>query len=172
AVTPNLTVSGAGSFINSELTKSVCSTHTDTGGPCTGGYWTLAGTPLPVTPPVSFNVTARYEAEISDTMSAFVQGSTVFEGRRTSDLRALPTPALPVSPRDQIGPMPAYISFDLSAGVTRGDSSASIFFKNLTDSRGEVYRYVECGAQCISHPNVYIVPIQPFTFGVKLGQKF
>jgi iron complex outermembrane receptor protein len=100
-------------------------------------------------------------------MSGFVQGSTVFEGRRTSDLRALATPGL-ASPRDQIGPMPAYVSFDLSAGITRDNTSASIFFKNLFDSRGEVYRYVECGANCINHPNVYVVPIQPFTFGIKL----
>ncbi|HEX4505938.1 MAG TPA: TonB-dependent receptor [Alphaproteobacteria bacterium] len=168
AVTPNFTVSGAGSFINSELTKSVCSTIADPNAAdqtCKGGFSTLAGTPLPVTPPVSFNVTARYEADISDSMTGFVQGSTVFEGRRTSDLRAN-------GPRDQIGPMPAYVTFDLSAGVTRDETSASIFFKNLFDSRGEVYRYVECGASCLAHPNVYVVPVQPFTFGVKLGQKF
>jgi len=182
AVTPNFTLSGAGSFINSELTSNVCADLT-LGPNCvipkSGGktaFWTMSGTPLPVTPPVSFNITGRYEADISDTMTGFIQGSTVFEGRRTSDLRALATPnqgspAL-LSPRDQIGPMPAYVSFDLSAGITRGDSTATIFFKNLFDSRGEVYRYVECGAQCINHPNVYIVPIQPFTFGVKFGQKF
>ena len=68
--------------------------------------------------------------------------------------------------------MPAYVTFDLSAGITRGDTSASIFFKNLFDSRGEVYRYVACGAECINHPNVYIVTVQPLTFGIKLGQKF
>jgi len=170
AITPNLTLSGSGSFINSELTKSVCPVLNDPG--CKGSsYWTVAGTPLPVTPPVAFNITARYEADLTDTMSGFVQGSTVFEGRRTSDLRALATPGL-ASPRDQIGPMPAYVSFDLSAGITRDNTSASIFFKNLFDSRGEVYRYVECGANCINHPNVYVVPIQPFTFGIKLGQKF
>jgi outer membrane receptor protein involved in Fe transport len=170
AVTPNLTLSGAGSFINSELTKSVCPVLDLT--QCKGvGYWTFAGTPLPVTPPVSFNVTARYEADISDSMTGFVQGSTVFEGRRTSDLRANATPGL-ASPRDQIGPMPAYVTFDLSAGITKDNSTASIFFKNLFDSRGEVYRYVECGASCINHPNVYVVPVRPFTVGVRLGQKF
>jgi outer membrane receptor protein involved in Fe transport len=104
-------------------------------------------------------------------MTGFVQGSMVFEGRRTSDLRALNTPGL-LSPRDQIGPMPAYASFDLSAGITKDNSTASLFFKNITDSRGEVYRYVECGKNCINHPNVYVVPIMPFTFGVKFGQKF
>jgi outer membrane receptor protein involved in Fe transport len=184
AVTPNFTVSGSGSFINSELTKSVCSTINNPAAPplpnqpkCAGGYWTLAGTPLPVTPPVAFNITGRYEADISDTMSGFIQAGTVFEGRRTSDLRALPTAAptpsgILLSPRDQIGAMPAYVTFDLSAGITRGDTSASIFFKNLFDSRGEVYRYVACGAECINHPNVYIVTVQPLTFGIKLGQKF
>ena len=173
AITPNLTLSGAGSFINSELTKSVCTTVADPNAPnqkCQGGFWTLAGTPLPVTPPVKFNITGRYEGDISDSMTGFVQGSLVFQGRRTSDLRA--TTASGLSPRDQIGPMPAYVSLDLSAGITRDNTSASIFFKNITDSRGEVYRYVECGANCIAHPNVYVVTIQPFTVGIRLGQKF
>ena len=172
AITPNLTLSGAGSFINSELTKSVCSTVADPNAPnqkCQGGFWTLAGTPLPVTPPVKFNITGRYEGDISDSMTGFVQSSLVFQGRRTSDLRAM---SGDLSPRDQIGPMPAYVSLDLSMGITRDNTSASIFFKNLTDSRGEVYRYVQCGANCIAHPNVYVVTIQPFTFGVRLGQKF
>jgi outer membrane receptor protein involved in Fe transport len=181
AVTPNFTLSGSGSFINSEITSNVCPDLT-LGPKCLAGgkpnFWTLSGTPLPVTPPVAFNITGRYEADLSDTMTGFIQATTVFEGRRTSDLRALTTDPAPtaqgflLSPRDQIGPMPAYVTFDLSAGITRGDTSASIFFKNLFDSRGEVYRYVECGGACINHPNVYIVTVQPFTFGVKLGQKF
>jgi iron complex outermembrane receptor protein len=169
AIDPNWTVSGAGSFINSELTQSVCSTNVGT--KCAGGFWTLAGTPLPVTPPVSFNVTLRYEADISDTMTGFVQGSTVFEGHRTSDLRALNTPGL-LSPRDQIGPLPAYASFDFSTGITRDNLTASIFLKNAFDERGQVYRYLACGANCINHPNVYVVTIQPLTVGIKLGQKF
>jgi iron complex outermembrane receptor protein len=170
AIDPNWTLSGAGSFINSELTQSVCPQLNNP--TCKGvGYWTFAGTPLPVTPPVKFNITARYETDLSDSLTGFVQGSAIFQGRRTSDLRALPAAGL-LSPRDQIGPMPAYADFDLSAGITKDNSTASIFFKNVTDSRGEVYRYVECGANCINHPNVYVVPIQPFTFGVKFGQKF
>jgi iron complex outermembrane recepter protein len=174
AVTPNLTLSGAGSFINSELTKSVCSTIAAPGAKnqtCQGGFWTLAGTPLPVTPPVAFNVTARYETDLSDSMTGFLQASTVFEGHRTSDLRALNTPGL-LSPRDQLGPMPAYASFDFSAGITQDNLTASLFLKNAFDERGQVYRYVECGAFCTNHPNVYVVTIQPLTFGVKIGQKF
>jgi len=174
ALTPNLTLSGAGSFINSELTKSVCSTIAAPGAQnqtCQGGFWTLAGTPLPVTPPVAFNVTARYETDLSDNLAGFLQGSTVFEGHRTSDLRALNTPGL-LSPRDQIGPLPAYASFDFSAGITQDNLTASIFLKNAFDERGQVYRYVECGNNCINHPNVYAVTIQPLTFGIKVGQKF
>jgi iron complex outermembrane recepter protein len=83
----------------------------------------------------------------------------------------LATPGL-ASPRDQLGPMPAYVTFDFSAGVTMDNSTASLFFKNAFDSRGQIYRYVECGANCTNHPNVYVVPITPFTFGIKFGQKF
>lgn len=183
AIDPNWTLSGAGSFINSEITSDVCPSVNSPGclNPVTGkpgNYWTLSGTPLPVTPPVSLNATLRYEADLSDTMTGFVQGSTIFMGRRTSDLRAMTTNTTPgpqrylASPRDQIGPMPAYISFDLSAGITQDNTTASIFFKNLFDSRGQVYRTVACGNNCTNRPNVYVVPIQPFTVGIKFGQKF
>ncbi len=68
--------------------------------------------------------------------------------------------------------MPAYASFDFSAGITQDNTTASLFLKNAFDERGQVYRYVECGAFCTNHPNVYVVTIQPLTFGVKIGQKF
>jgi hypothetical protein len=103
-------------------------------------------------------------------MDAFMQGSLVYVGRRTSDLRSLE--------RSDLGPMPAYVSMDVSAGVSTDSFSASIFIKNLTDDRGEIYRYAECPAnvcatQQFNHRGVvYIVPIEPLTFGVKFGQKF
>lgn len=56
--------------------------------------------------------------------------------------------------------------------MKKGDTSASIFLKNAFDERGQVYRYVSCGANCIRYPNNYVVTIQPLTVGVKFGQKF
>jgi iron complex outermembrane receptor protein len=158
AVDPNLTLSGSGSFINSELDKAFCQNLNGSGCP---PYAAPAGIPLPVTPAVKLNVTARYEWDVSDALSAFVQSSLVFQGRSTSDLRVVEA--------QELGALPAYASVDMSAGVTHDETSASIFLKNAFDERGQLYRYSECSI-CQTHP--YIVPITPLTFGVKFGQKF
>lgn len=87
AIDPHWNLSGSASFINSELTQSVCPKVSGEGCP---PYWTDEGTPLPVTPPVKFNVTLRYDYDISDDMTGFVQGSTVFQGRSTSICGRMP----------------------------------------------------------------------------------
>jgi outer membrane receptor protein involved in Fe transport len=158
AATPNLTLSGSGSFINSELDGKFCQ-NLD-GSNCNPPQ-APSGIPLPVTPAVKLNATARYEWDVSDSLNAFVQGSLIFQGRSTSDLRTIQA--------GQLGALPPYASVDLSAGVTEDNSSASIFLKNAFDARGQLYRYSECSI-CQTHP--YIVPITPLTFGVKFGQKF
>jgi len=161
AVDPNLTLSGSASFINSELTQPYCKNLADpTACP---PYQAPSGMPLPVTPAVKANATARYEWDLNDSMSAWVQGSIIFQGRATTDLR--------VEQASQLGATPAYTTVDFTAGVKKDDITASIFIKNLTDERGQIYRYVSCPL-CLSYSNQYAVVIQPLTFGVKFGQKF
>ena len=166
AATPNLTLSGAGSFIDSELDQAFCKYLPGSGGTCPP-YQAPAGAQLPVTPAVKFNATARYEFDISDEWSAFAQQSVVFSGRAKSDLLA--------DVASEVGPLRPYASFDFSAGVKRDNLTATFFIKNMFDSRGEIARYAECAA-CYTNPagqtNIYIVPITPITFGVKVGQKF
>jgi outer membrane receptor protein involved in Fe transport len=172
AATPNLTVSGAGSFINSQLDQAFCQYLPGSGASCPP-YQAPAGEQLSLTPAVKFNATARYEFDLTDQMSAFLQQSVVFSGRANSSLLeefAQPT-----------GPLPPYASFDFSAGLKEDNSSFTVFIKNMFDERGEIYRYASCGA-CYNYPlttsgpnnhtNIYIVPITPLTFGVKFGQKF
>lgn len=160
AIDPHWTLSGAGSFINSELTSNVCQHLDGTGCP---PYSAPSGIPLPVTPAVKANATLRYDYDVSDTMTGFVQGSSVFQGRATSDLRVLQA--------QQLGTMAPYISFDFSAGVAQDNWTASFFIKNAFDERGQIYRLAACSA-CIQYGNKYIVPITPLTFGIKFGQKF
>jgi outer membrane receptor protein involved in Fe transport len=166
AVTPNLTLSGSASFIDSELDQQFCKYLPGSGGTCPP-YDAPAGAQLPVTPAVKANATARYEFDISDNMTGFLQQSVVFNGRAKSDLLA--------GVASEVGPLRPYESFDFSAGVTRDNMTATFFIKNMFDSRGEIARYASCAA-CYTNPagaiNIYVVPITPITFGVKFGQKF
>jgi len=76
-----------------------------------------------------------------------------------------------------LGNMPGYATFDFSAGVERDKTSVELFAKNAFDSRGQANRYSECPS-CQSPgagpflPGVYVVPVQPLTVGLRLGEKF
>ena len=176
-VSPHLTLSGAGSLTDARLTQNYCGTFDANGLPVTNGVCANPqapeGTALPVTPFVKANVTARYDFDINDSMTAFLQGSVVFNGRATSDLRLFA--------RQDLGPLRPYTTVDLSGGVQTEAFSASVFLKNAFDSRGEAYKYVECTAQICGHdplftgtgnPRKYVVTIQPLTIGLRFGQKF
>jgi len=172
AVTPNLSLSGAGSFIDSQLDQAFCKYLPGSGGSCPP-YQAPAGEQLSLTPAVKFNATARYEFDVTDNVNAFLQESMVFSGRANSSLLQ--------SFSQPTGPLPAYASFDFSAGLKEDNSTLSFFIKNMTDERGQIYRYASCG-DCYTYPlnnsgpnnhtNIYVVTIQPITFGIKFGQKF
>ena len=171
AIDSHWLVSGAISIVDANLTQNYCGTTDAANKPITNCTSPLApsGQTLPVTPPVKGNATARYEWTLANGMDAFLQGSLVYVGRRTSDLRSLE--------RADLGAIPSYVSVDLSAGVSNDSFSASVFLKNATDERGQIYRYAECPANVcatqINHSGVtYIVPITPLTIGIKFGQKF
>ncbi len=162
AVTPNFTLSGAGSFINSQLDQNFC-IHLPGSGQTCPPYQAFSGQPLPVTPAVKANATARYEFDLSEDRTAFVQQSVVFNGRATSDL------LVPV--QQAVGALRPYTTFDFSTGLVMGNTTATFFIKNMFDSRGEIDRYASCQA-CYSYSHYYIVPIVPRTIGIKFGQKF
>jgi outer membrane receptor protein involved in Fe transport len=166
AVTPNLMLSGAASFINSQLDQGFCTYLPGSGGSCPP-YQGAAGEQLSISPPVKFNITARYETDLSENLTAFVQESMVFSGRASSSLLS--------SVASEVGPLPSYTAFDFSSGLTRDNSTLTFFIKNMFDDRGEIYRYASCAA-CYTNPaghtNIYIVPIMPRSFGLKFGQKF
>jgi outer membrane receptor protein involved in Fe transport len=171
AIDSHWLVSGAISITDAELSENYCGALDANNKPITTCANPLApsGQSLPVNPPVKGNITARYEWTLNDGLDAFFQGSVVYVGRRTSDLRSLE--------RSDLGPMPAYATVDMSAGVSNDSFSASIFLKNAFDERGQLYRYSECPANVcatqINHAGVtYIVPETPLEFGVKFGQKF
>jgi outer membrane receptor protein involved in Fe transport len=162
AATPQLTISGSGSFINSQLDQDFCKFLPGSGNTCPP-FDAQKGEPLPVTPVVKANATARYEFDVTDDMTGFLQQSILFTGRSTSDLLSAVAQAT--------GPLRPYTTFDFSSGLVRDNLTVTFFIKNMFDTRGEIDRYASCAA-CYTNSNIYIVPILPRTFGFKVGQKF
>ena len=88
-------------------------------------------------------------------------------GLRTADIASL-------------GSMPGYATADFAIGAEKDRKSIELFVKNAFDTRGQQNRYTPCTVSVCSaaYPGagapaaVYVVPIQPLTVGVKVGQKF
>ncbi|SFN19924.1 TonB-dependent receptor [Dokdonella immobilis] len=174
AATYNLQITGGAAFYNAKLTANYCGFTDDAGNPVTDCEDPEApnGTRLPVTPKFKGNLTARYSFDIGS-MQAYVQGSAVHVGERTSDLR--------IVERDILGNLPSYSLLDLSAGIARDSWSLDLFIDNVFDKRGQIYRFAECaetvcGASGVSdqYPNgqIYTLPTHPRMVGVRFSQKF
>ncbi|MEO8160162.1 MAG: TonB-dependent receptor, partial [Arenimonas sp.] len=180
AATYNLMISGGMSYYDAHLSADYCGTLDASGEPETDCAAPEApdGTRLPVTPRVKGNLTARYTWDIGD-MEAHWQGTFAHEGRRTSDLR--------VFERGLIGDMPAYDTFDFSFGIKKNSWALDLFVKNAFDERGQLGRFFQCSepicGNAISPPawpvppqyangQVYVIPVQPRTIGLRWSQEF
>jgi iron complex outermembrane receptor protein len=162
AATQDLTLFGGFTVLDAKLTQKFCGDITVCDDP---GYEQTApsGTRLPVTPRFKGNLTARYTFPVGS-YKGDVQGSAVYVGSRTVDLRA---PAQAV-----FGDEPAYAVADFSAGVEMKSIHYQVYVNNMFDKRAVLNRYAECDILKCGAIAVYDVPNQPRTIGVKFGQKF
>jgi len=171
-VTPNFTLSGAGSLIDAHLTAPYCGTTDASGNPVTSCSAAEAqapsGTQLPVTPYFKGNIVGRYDFELGPNSDGFFQTAMLYTGGSWADLRQNVDG---VDARQVLGRMPSYVEVDFSGGVNFGNSSLELYIKNAFDSRGEVSRYAECAVN-VCGSETYVVPIHPMTIGLKFGQKF
>ena len=167
AATQSLTLTGGFSLLDAKLTQTFCGDLSvcDAPGFDPGSYeqYAPSGTRLPVTPKFKGNITARYTFPVGS-YKGDVQGSAVYVGERTSDLRTLAANAL--------GDEPAYTVFDFSVGVEMSGFHYSLYLNNAFDKRAVLDRYAECDVLLCGAIAQYIVPNQPRTIGVKFGQKF
>jgi iron complex outermembrane recepter protein len=130
-----------------------------------------AGTRLPITAKFKANALARYEFPIGS-LEGHVQGSVVYEGRRTTDLRLLE--------RELVGDLDSYTTVDLSLGVKSERWSVELYARNLFDVRGQVTRGVQCLETTCGDPDgltaiggkFYTVVTTPRTIGLRVGTKF
>jgi hypothetical protein len=79
-------------------------------------------------------------------------------------------PALKTADEAATGAQPGYGSADLAFGVSHHDWHTELYIQNVTDRRGEVYRYTTCVPEICSLINV--IPIKPRLVGLSFGQQF
>jgi outer membrane receptor protein involved in Fe transport len=162
AVTQGLTLSGGFTWADAKLTQEYCD---DPAACLTPGYegYAPAGTQLPVTPKFKADVTARYVFPVGSYQAA-LQASEVYVGPRWADLR--------IVAREALGQEPSYEIADFSGSLQKNDLTYTLYLNNAFDKRAVLDRFAECDAESCGQINVYSVPNQPRTIGVRFGQKF
>ena len=69
-----------------------------------------------------------------------------------------------------VGNNPAYGLLDMSSGADNGKFSVTLTVTNVTDKRAQLTRFTESNQ--INDPQVYVLPSQPRTIGIKFGERF
>lgn len=119
-----------------------------------------AGTRLPITPQWKMSGTARYTVPMGEG-KVYGQVNATYQSSASSDLR--------VDFAAAQGRLEGFGQVNLAIGGEWSTYSIEAFVRNLTDERGQLSRFVQCGA-CTQRP--YIVPTTPRMFGLRAGAKF
>ena len=161
--TDGLTLSASATYLNAKLASNACNLYSADFSCSETGNAVLApsGTRLPVSSKIKGNAIARYEFS-AGRVDAHVQAAAVYQ----SDV----IPSLTVSDLAVLGKQPAYWSLDLASGIAHERWTAELFVENVTDRRGEAYRFTSCRVATCRLINV--VPIRPRLIGISFGQKF
>ncbi len=157
--TDNLTVSGAFTFIDSELLSDYANFDAD--GNVTK-VLAPKGTSLPVTADFKGNIVARYTFEAGG-YDSHLQGAFSYEGERGSSMN--------VADNAIRGDVPSNTFLDLSAGIATGSYSVDFFIKNATDEDAPLYLTSQCAAGTCGAQN-YGVRARPRTVGVRFSKDF
>lgn len=176
-----LTINGAFSFNDSELTKYRRNTT----------VLLPLGSPLALSPTFQGNLRVRYEKEVAPNTHAYIQtayhhvSSSISSDIANVDIRyqsfnptlgyAASTPVLYngvlVRPGDVIKPLPgsfrqgAYDTFSTSVGVTKDNWGIEVYGENLTDTRPNLYTSGNDG-------ELRTTTSRPRTIGVRVSYNF
>ncbi|WP_294251814.1 TonB-dependent receptor [uncultured Sphingomonas sp.] len=168
-----LSLTAAGSYTDAKTTRNLC-LFDDPSFTCAGPDNLVSapkGTRLPITPQVKLSGTARYTVPVGSA-KAYGQATVSHQSSAASDIRTAilqtGTGAI-VSPAEQLGRLAAFTTVGLAAGVNFERFNIELFATNLTDERGQLSRFQQCGS---CGQRTYIVPIAPRTIGIRAGAKF
>jgi outer membrane receptor protein involved in Fe transport len=165
AVTRTLTLSAGMALLDPKLTQAYCAgRHPELCGvDPTYEQYAPNGEQLPVTPHFKGNLTARYNFPVLS-YTGYLQGALEYVGSRWADLRLVD--------RQTLGQEPAYTITDFSAGLNIDKMTVELYANNAFDRRAVIDRYTECGTVQCGPFNIYTVPNQPRTIGLRFGQRF
>lgn len=157
-----ITLSLNGTYDDARLTSPFCNQQFGC-NPANGGQLLAqVGTPLPITPKIKLNSTAKYDFEVGE-YSAYVQAGVNYQGDTTQNLRT--------DFESIIGPTGGFTTFDLSAGVTLDKTTVTAYANNLFDDRGVLSKNIACvPSDCGPYERNYV--IKPQLFGIKVAYKF
>ena len=125
------------------------------------GPLALSGNNLPVAPKFKSNLVARYTLSSFD-WAPFGQAALVYQSK-TAQLIALNQAAV-------VGDLGAYALLDLTAGVNHNGLTLEAFVSNVADKRAQLSKFTETNAG--RDNQVYVVPSQPRTIGLRVSQSF
>ena len=157
-----LTLSANGAWLYARLTTPFCD-QVNGCDPASGGQvFAPTGTQLPINPRVKVNGNARYNFGVGQ-YDAYVQGGFNFQGATTQQLRT--------DWEQIVGPTTAFMTFDLSGGLSLDRYSITAYLNNMFDRRGILSKNQACvPSDCGPFERLY--PTKPQQFGLKVGYKF
>ena len=139
----NLTLTGAFSFLDTEVTKVLVPTND-----------VDEGAPLAYAPEMQFNIRARYEWDYGDGLVAHIMPSVVYSDKQFSDIIKIN--------RDEID---SYALVNLSVGVTADSWTGELYIDNVMDQHAELSRnYVNDVER--------VTPARPMTIGLRFARDF
>jgi iron complex outermembrane recepter protein len=169
AVAHGFTLGAGLTLLDPRLIQNYCGAIDANGAPITDCPSPAAPNPpkapdgqqLPYTSNVKGNLLGRYDFPLGD-WQGYGQLAFVYQSAQQSELRT--------AQREAIGEMPAFGTLDLAFGVARGGYALDLFLTNITDERGQLFRFTQCSS--CSGVNNYVVPAQPRTVALRFSQKF
>ena len=141
--TPGLTVSGAFSVLDTEITEVLTPTND-----------VIEGGELAFAPGFQGNLRVRYEWDLSDTLEAFIQPQMTHSASKFTDIIEINKLELD-----------SFTTFDLSAGVQADQWRFEIFGENLSDERAQV-------SGNFGNDRPRIVTNRPLTVGIRVGYNY
>lgn len=155
-----LSVNLAAAYTDAKTRQNLCHAIDPTFTCASSSIDAPAGTRLPITPRFKATTTVRYTVPV-DTAKVYGQFNLAYQSKASSDIR--------VDFAKAQGELPDFATVNLSLGADWPTYSFELFVQNLFDERGQLSRFVQCGA-CTQRP--YYVPITPRTIGLRAGAKF
>ncbi len=174
AATNHLTLSASFTLLRAVTTENFCKTVgvTDCPNDVNGapflpggvliGPLARQGTDLPTAPKFKGNLIARYEWGDVSGWAPFAQAAFVYQTKTAPNLKQ--------NELGVIGFQPAYGLLDLTGGVTFNNTQISAYITNVADRRAQLTRFAEITPK--NDNQIYIVPAQPRTIGLKVSQNF